>query len=162
MRTVLKKLCVPYRLTEWYLDLLIAIPQIIGGALLLFVYGPQNMGVLWKSSYGNLAPFEISPAFVTRVRDFGGIFSLYPKFFAGFAASVELYGGLLLILGLYTRLSSFFIFIMMVITILFREFDGSWSYIPVLGFLALGISGMIMGSGRFGLDYLISKKNNWV
>jgi putative oxidoreductase len=36
--------------------------------------------------------------------------------------------------------------------------NGIWNCLPAMGFLWVAIYTMITGSGRFGIDYLISKK----
>jgi putative oxidoreductase len=72
------------------------------------------------------------------------------------------FGGIFLIVGCCTRLASLLIFLVMLVTLLFREFDQSWSYIPTFVFLSISILGIWFGSGRLGVDYLISKKLHWV
>lgn len=139
-----------------------AIPQIIGGFFLTFYYSARVMGVPWKSKFNYLAPFEISHVFVEIVGDFGSIFTHYPICFASAAAYSMFFGGILLIVGCFTRMASFFIFMVMLITLLFREFDYSWSYIPTFTFLSISILGLWFGSGRFGIDYWIAKKMDWI
>jgi len=112
------------------------------------------MGVPWDSST-SLKVWEVSPDFVSAVRGFGGIFSEYPEFFASSAALIEIFGGIFLILGLGVRIVSLLIFQIMLITLLYRSFDFSWSIIATIAFLAIGILGIWFGSGRLGFDYLI-------
>ena len=38
--------------------------------------------------------------------------------------------------------------------------EGMWNCLPALGFLWVSLYSLTIGSGRFGLDYLISKKWN--
>lgn len=152
----------PYRFGEWYLDFITAIPQIIGGFYLTFYYSPQNMGVPWNTGFNDLQPLRVSNDFVETVNRFGSIFSIFPDFFACAACYSMFFGGILFILGCCIRLTSFFIFWVMLTTLLFREFDYSWSYIPTFAFLSLSILGLWFGSGKFGLDYLISKWFKWV
>lgn len=158
MITAIKILVVPYKFTHWYLEATKSIPQILGGLILSFHYGSRNMGPIWATADSPLQAFEIDPAFVNAVAKFGGIYALYPSFFAGAAASIEIYGGLCLVFGCFTRITSFFVFVIMLVTLMFREFDGSWSYIPVCLYLALSILGMLLGSGKLGIDYYLSKR----
>jgi putative oxidoreductase len=47
----------------------------------------------------------------------------------------------------------------MVVAVFWQHGDnGLWNMLPGMGFLWLAIVYMIVGSGRFGLDYIISKK----
>ncbi len=162
MFLVLKKLTLPYSFELWHLCLITTLPKIIGGFFLTFYYSAQNMGVPWESDFNNLAPFKISPAFVGHVRDFGLAFSTYPVFFATAAAYSMFFGGICLMTGFFTRIASSLIFLVMLVTLLFREYDYTWSYIPTFTFLSVSILGLWFGSGRFGLDYVIAKKMNWL
>jgi putative oxidoreductase len=36
--------------------------------------------------------------------------------------------------------------------------QGTWNILPAAGFLWVSIAGIVLGSGRFGIDYLIAKK----
>jgi putative oxidoreductase len=36
--------------------------------------------------------------------------------------------------------------------------NGTWNMLPALGFAWVSLFTMVLGSGRFGLDYLITKK----
>ena len=61
-------------------------------------------------------------------------------------------------LVLNTRITAFFITITMFITIAFRPWDGSWNIIPTFIFFCIGIFCMGFGSGKFGLDYLFTRR----
>ncbi|MBO6632879.1 MAG: DoxX family protein, partial [Psychroserpens sp.] len=90
---------------------------------------------------------------------YGGIFAMFPVFFAWMGAFSEAVGGLLLLLGLKTRIASFLIMCTMLVAIFMQKWDqGLWGMLPALGFLWVALYNLILGSGRFGLDYLISKK----
>ena len=151
----------PYDFGRWYLSFITALPQIIGGFFLTFYFSPRNMGVPWKSEYSDLKTFEVSPIFIEVVQEFGFIFTMHPRFFAASAAYSVFFGGICLITGCFTRLASLFIFLTMLVTLLFREFDQSWSYIPTFTFLSISMLGLRFGSGRVGMDYAISKWLNW-
>jgi putative oxidoreductase len=74
-------------------------------------------------------------------------------------AASEAIGGLLLALGLQTRFAAFLIMCTMLVAIFFQKWgDGTWGMLPAMGFLWLGTYNLVLGSGKFGLDYLISKK----
>lgn len=83
-----------------------------------------------------------------------------PAFWGFLCAISELFGGVLLLLGLFTRLASVALFITMVIATLFHfanndSFDVS-SHAIELGILFLGF--FFMGSGKYSLDYKFSNK----
>lgn len=47
----------------------------------------------------------------------------------------------------------------MMVAVLLQQFhNGLWSMLAALGFLWVSLHNLILGSGRFGIDYLISKK----
>ena len=73
------------------------------------------------------------------------------------AAASETLGGLLLALGLKTRLASILIMCTMLVAIFFQKWDsGIWGMLPAFGFLWVSFYSLAMGSGRFGLDHLLS------
>jgi putative oxidoreductase len=156
MTTLIRRIIKPYQLSFWYSDLTIAFIRITAGVLLAFYYGPINMGAPWDSSTF-LKVWEVSPDFVSIVAGFGGIFSKNPVFFATSAALVEIIGGIMLILGLGVRVVSLLVFKIMLITLIYRSFDFSWSIVATISFLATGILGIWFGSGRLGLDYIICR-----
>lgn len=137
-------------------DIIVSIPRIVCGLILSFDFGSSKFGVPWSS---NDLPFLGIPQwFVEDVATFGGIFALAPYFFAWMAAASETIGGLLLAIGLKTRLASFLLICTMIVAIFFQKWDqGTWGLLPAAGFLWVSMYSLVMGSGRFGLDYLVSK-----
>ncbi|TAE65214.1 MAG: DoxX family protein, partial [Bacteroidetes bacterium] len=71
----------------------------------------------------------------------------------------EAVGGLFLIIGFQTRLFSFLIACTMVVAA-FVQHGGHelWQQLPATGFLWVSLFTMVLGSGRIGLDFIISKK----
>ena len=75
------------------------------------------------------------------------------------AAASEAIGGLLLAAGLATRYMGFLVTITMLVAIFYQKWgEGTWSMLPALGFLWIGIHAIALGSGKFGMDYLISRR----
>jgi putative oxidoreductase len=75
----------------------------------------------------------------------------------GFAEAV---GGLLLILGFQTRIASFLILCTMLVAIFMQQIqNGLWNCLAAMGFLWVAIFYLVLGSGRFGIDYLLTQKN---
>lgn len=144
---------------RWWQDLFLAIPRIIGGYLLTVVFGSEKFGLPWSPADKNLALFEVVYWFPQDVAAYGGIFKLFPIFFAWMGAFSEAFGGILLLIGFQTRLASFLIACTMLVAIFMQQMQqGTWNMLPAMGFLWVGVYSMILGSGRFGLDYLLAKR----
>ncbi|MEM6963666.1 MAG: DoxX family protein [Bacteroidota bacterium] len=140
-------------------DFTLAIPRIICGYFLAVNFGASKFGLPWSPGDGaNLGLFEVAAWFPEDVAAFGGIFALAPVFFAWMAAASEAIGGIFLALGLKTRFASFLLFCTMVVAIFFQKWSGGlWGMLPAMGFLWVSMYSMVLGSGKFGLDYLLSK-----
>ncbi len=155
----MKKLFAPIIMPYWWQDLLLAIPRIVYGYLLAADFGAAKFGLPWTPEDKNLGFFEVAFWFPQDVATYGGIFALFPVFFAWMGAFSEAVGGIFWILGLKTRVFSFLIFCTMFVAAFLQQFhNGMWNMLPSLGFLWISLFYMIQGSGRFGLDYLIAKK----
>lgn len=153
------KITKPILLQFWWQDILLAIPRIICGYLLTANFGSDKFGLPWSPTDKNLGLFEIAFWFPTDVAQYGGIFAYFPVFFAWMAGFSEAVGGIFLLLGLQTRIASFLIFATMLGAIFLQQIQqGMWNTLPALGFLWVSLYSFTLGSGRFGVDYLISKK----
>lgn len=85
---------------------------------------------------------------------------MFPEFFAWMGGFSEAVGGIFLLLGFQTRIASFLIMGTMLVAIFLQQWSqGMWMMLPAMGFLWVSIYEIIIGSGRFGIDYLISKKH---
>ncbi|MBQ4819492.1 DoxX family protein [Aquimarina sp. MMG016] len=159
MKNVIKRIITPVTMTNWYTDLLFAIPRILCGYFLAVNFGGSKFGVPWSPSGVELSFLEVVDWFPKDIAEYGGLFAMYPVFFAWMGAASEAIGGIFLSLGLKTRIASFFIMCTMLVAIVFQKWDqGLWGMLPAMGFLWLSIYNLVLGSGRFGLDYIISKK----
>lgn len=139
-------------------NLLIALPRIICGLLLTLDFGSSKFGMPWSQSEEPLGLFEVAAWFPEDVAKYGGLFAMFPVFFAWMGAASEAIGGLFLALGFKTRIASFFIMCTMLVAIFFQKWgEGTWSMLPAMGFLWVSVYGLVLGSGKFGLDHLISK-----
>jgi putative oxidoreductase len=155
MRKIIKPILLPF----WWQDLLVAIPRIICGYLLTVNFGADKFGLPWSPTDKNLGLFEVAFWFPVDVAKYGGIFAYSPVFFAWMAGFSEAVGGLLLVFGFQTRVASFLILVTMLVAIFMQQIQqGMWNTLPALGFLWVSLYALILGSGRFGIDYLISKK----
>jgi len=158
---ILKFLITPITQSYWSVDLIFAIIRFICGMALSISFGSNKFGVPWTSKSQNLNLFEVSAWFPEDVASYGGIFALAPIFFAWMGAFSEAVGGVFLALGLKTRVASFLIMCTMLVAIFCQKFDSPlWSMLPAMGFLWVSIYNMFLGSGRFGIDYIISKSLN--
>lgn len=158
MKKILALIITPVLQKSWLSDLLFAIPRIICGLALAIDFGGSKFGVPWSPEGVELGFLQVADWFPKDVAEFGGIFVLAPVFFAWMAAASEAIGGMLLALGLKTRFASFLIVCTMLVAIFFQKWgQGLWAVLPAMGFLWIGLYNLVLGSGRFGLDFLISK-----
>ncbi len=156
---IIKLLITPTLQKYWIADALFAIIRFICGILLALDFGAAKFGMPWTPDDRNLNLFEVSAWFPEDVASYGGIFAIAPIFFAWMGAFSEAVGGILLAFGLKTRVSAFLIMCTMLVAIFMQKWgQGTWSLLPAMSFLWVSIYNLFLGSGRFGLDYLISKK----
>ncbi len=161
LKNYLKRITTPITQKDWFADLLFASIRIIAGVLLAIDFGASKFGMPWTAESQNLNLFEVSAWFPEDVASYGGIFAVFPVFLAWMGAFSEAVGGLLLALGLQTRIASFLIMCTMLVAIFMQKWgQGTWAMLPAMGFLWIAIYNLYLGSGRFGIDYLISKKLN--
>lgn len=149
----------PVLLPYWPQDLLLAIPRIVCGFLLTSSFGAAKFGLPWSPPENNLGFFEVAFWFPNDVAAYGGIFAAAPAFFAWAGGFSEAVGGIFLLLGLQTRVASFLIMCTMLVAIFMQQINnGMWNCLPAMGFLWVSIFYMVVGSGRFGLDFLVNRK----
>lgn len=156
---VFKEITQPVILPHWGLDVLLLIPRLVCGYLLTANFGADKFGLPWSPIDANLGFFEVAFWFPKDVADYGGIFALFPVFFAWMAAFSEAVGGVFLLLGLQTRFTSFLILCTMLGAIFLQQWQqGMWMMLPAMGFLWVSIFYLALGGSRFSVDYLISKR----
>ena len=150
----------PVTQASWLADFCFAVPRVIAGLLLAFNFGASKFGMPWTDVEQGLSLFEVAEWFPKDVAEFGGIFAVAPVLFAWLAAASEAIGGLFLALGLGTRIASLLIACTMIVAVLFQKWgQETWHMLPALGFLWVAIYNLFLGSGRFGIDYLLTQKN---
>jgi putative oxidoreductase len=158
---LLKKITKPTKMPYWWQDLVLLIPRVICGFLLTSDFGASKFGLPWSPSDRNLGFFEVAFWFPQDVAEYGGIFELFPVFFAWMGAFSEAVGGLMLLFGFQTRIASFLIMCTMLVAIFMQQInEGMWNCLPAMGFLWIGIFYMLLGSGRFGIDNLFTFKKS--
>ncbi|MFY7964794.1 MAG: DoxX family protein [Chitinophagaceae bacterium] len=159
MQKIFNKLTMPITMPYWWQDAFLAIPRILCGFWLATEFGAAKFGMPWSPADNNLKLFEVAFWFPNDVAAYGGIFKMFPAFFAWMGAFSEAVGGIFLMLGLQTRLFSFLIVCTMCVAAFLQQWhNGLWAMLASLGFLWLYMFCLVIGSGRYGLDYLISKK----
>lgn len=151
----------PILMPRWWQDVFISIPRIICGYWLSSDFGASKFGLPWSPSEINLGLFEVVFWFPSDVSAYGGIFKTFSVFLAYMGAFSEGIGGIAFILGFQTRLFSFLMACTMLVAALCQQWDnGLWSMMPALGILWVSMFHLIIGSGRFSVDYLIFQKQN--
>ena len=154
LQLILKPIVMPH----WVQDFLMFIPRIICGYMLTVEFGSPKFGLPWSDPDNGLGFFEVAFWFPQDVIEYGGIFAIAPAFFAWMGAFSEAVGGILLFFGFQTRIASFLILCTMLVAIFMQQIqNGLWNCLPALGFVWIALFYMILGSGRFGLDYLLTK-----
>ena len=157
---LLKRFTKPFLLPHWSQDFLLAIPRIVCGFLLTSSFGADKFGLPWSPADKNLGLFEVAFWFPNDVATYGGLFALAPAFFAWMGAFSEAVGGIFLLLGFQTRIASFLIMSTMLVAIFMQQIqNGMWNCLPAMGFLWISVFYLLLGSGRFGIDYLVTRKN---
>ncbi|MBT8315496.1 MAG: DoxX family protein [Maribacter sp.] len=140
-------------------DFVLFIPRFVCGFLLAKDFGADKFGMPWSPEHLNLGMFEVAYWFPLDVAEYGGIFAIYPAFFAWMGAFSEAVGGIFLALGLKTRIAAFLIVCTMLVAIFGQKWgQGVWGMLPAMGFLWVGLYCLVLGSGRMGIDYLINSK----
>jgi putative oxidoreductase len=158
---IFKQITKPQLLPHWSQDLLLTIPRIVCGYLLTVEFGAPKFGLPWSPADNNLGLFEVAFWFPNDVAAYGGVFALAPALFAWMGAFAEGIGGILLLLGFQTRIASFLILCTMLVAIFAQQIhNGLWNCLAAMGFLWTALFYLVLGSGRFGLDYIITKKRN--
>lgn len=158
--TLLQKITKPIIMPFWWQDFILAMPRIICGFLLTSSFGADKFGMPWSPIDKNLGLLEVAFWFPNDVATYGGIFKIFPNFFAWIGGFSEAVGGIFLLLGFQTRIASFLIMSTMLVAILLQQWtQGMWMMLPAMGFLWVAVQNLIAGSGRFGIDYLIYKRN---
>ncbi len=158
---ILQKITKPITMPFWWQDVMFAIPRIVCGYLLTVEFGSPKFGLPWSNPDNGLGFFEVAFWFPQDVAGYGGIFAWAPGIFAWMGAFAEGIGGIMLIVGLQTRIAGFLVMCTMLVAIFMQQINnGMWNCLPAMGFLWIGIFYMILGSGRFGIDYLFTKKQN--
>ncbi|WP_336718057.1 DoxX family protein [Chryseobacterium mucoviscidosis] len=156
---MIKRIFTPIQMPFWWQDLLFAFPRIVCGYLLTSDFGAAKFGLPWSPADNNLKFFEVAFWFPNDVAEYGGIFAMFPAFFAWMGAFSEALGGIFLLLGLFTRPFAVLVFITMFVAVFFQQMNqGVWNMLPAMGIMWVSLFYIILGSGRFGLDYIIAKK----
>ena len=159
MKKLITIVITPINQKHWFADLVFAIIRFVCGMLLALDFGAAKFGMPWTPDEQNLNLFEVSAWFPEDVAGYGGIFALFPVFFAWMGAFSEAVGGLFLAFGLKTRVAAFLLMCTMLVAIFLQKWgQGTWGMLPAMNFLWISIYNLYFGSGRFGMDYLISKK----
>ena len=161
MRSTLRSLFRPLLLPHWWQDALLLLPRVVCGYLLTADFGAAKFGLPWSPPDNNLGLFEVAFWFPHDVAAYGGLFAVAPVFFAWMGAFSEAMGGLLLLLGLGTRMAAFLVSCTMLTAIFMQQIQqGLWNALPAAGFLWAVLPALVLGSGRFGLDYLLTKSRS--
>lgn len=154
IKNILKPILMPF----WWQDVLLLFPRFVYGFLLTSDFGSSKFGLPWSPENKNLGIFEVAAWFSEDVAKYGGIFTTFSLFFAWMGAFSEAIGGIFLMLGLLTRPFAFLVLCTMFVAIVFQQMNqGIWNMLPAMGIFWVSLYSLILGSGRVGLDFILSK-----
>lgn len=157
MYRLFKNFIRPFSADTPLLNCIIKLPQVIMGGILAFHFGKFAFGVPWSPERLNLSFFEVAPWFIEVVTNFNEPFGSNAYSFALLCGLTKIIGGILMILGLLTRLASVFVIFIMTIFLMNQDYiDFNFTY--PLFFIAVSFFSLYFGSGKYGLDYLLGKK----
>ena len=140
LQAIIKPIVMPH----WSQDLILLLPRLIGCYFLCVNFGGSK--------------FPMPDWLIQDVAKLGFPF---PAFFAWCAVLTEVVGSFLIMIGLFTRVAAFNLMITMLVAIFLQKWDTEvWEKLPAMGFLWIALFTLVLGSGRFGVDYLLSKKIN--
>ena len=163
MKKIIKKLILPVVLQSQLADFVLAVPRLVCGLLLTLDFGSAKFGLPWSPPEKNLAFMEVAFWFPYDVAEYGGVFAVFPSFLAWMGAFSEAVGGVFLILGLFTRPFAFLTLCTMAVAVFMQQWGaGTWNMLPALGFLWVSLYLLILGSGRWGLDFWLPKVYTWL
>jgi putative oxidoreductase len=152
----LHRLLAPVSLPHWLGDVLLLAPRIVCGFLLTTQFGAPKFGLPWSPADNNLGLFEVAYWFPNDVAAYGGVFANFPATLAWLGAFTEGVGGVMLMLGLFTRPFAFLVICTMLVAMFFQQFQaGLWNMLPSMGFAWVALYLLVLGSGRFGADQWI-------
>jgi len=161
MKKVIFKVFKPVLQKHWSMDLVFASIRFLCGSLLTLDFGSSKFGMPWSPKDADFGLFQVAEWFPQDIAEYGGLFAIAPVFFAWLGAASEAIGGVFLALGLGTRISAFLIMCTMLVAVLFQKWgQGTWNLLPAMGFLWVSIYNLVLGSGRFGIDQLITNNEN--
>ena len=154
----LLRLLTPVVLPHWSSDVVLLVPRVVCGYLLTTQFGAPKFGLPWSPTDNNLGLFEVAFWFPDDVAAFGGVFAVFPALFAWLAAFAEGVGGVLFIVGFLTRPFAFLIVCTMLVAMFLQQYQGGlWNMLPALGFAWVSLYLLVLGSGRFSIDYWLSQ-----
>lgn len=137
-------------LSNNYRDFGILLVRVILGGAFIFIHGlPKIMGgpELWKNLGGAMSNFGIT---------------FMPEYWGLLSALAEFGGGILLVLGLFTRPAVFLMTINMIVALSthFARLD-PWARIAhPLEITAILMAIIFIGAGKYSLDYILSTRKH--
>jgi len=119
-----------------------------------------GLHVVWLEKLNNLYPSQDFPGMIANFAEWG---IPYPSVMAPFVSGVEFFGGILLLLGLFTRLAATPLVIVMVVAIISAKWDQVDSLETLLGFEEVAYMALfgwlaVAGPGPISLDQLLQRK----
>lgn len=140
-------------MVNWLIDLPERLSAVFGWLPPLFA----RVVVGWVFMWSGWAKLNTLPQMIQNFTEWG---IPYPEFMTPFVSGVEFVGGLLLLLGLFTRLAATPLVIVMIVAILAAKLDQIESLETLLGFEEVAYMALfgwlaVAGPGPVSLDWLM-------
>jgi putative oxidoreductase len=150
---------------QWIVDWLINMPEhrsaIFSWLPPLFARIVVGWVFMWSGwiKLNNLYPSGDFPGMIARFQEWG---IPWPEIMAPFVSGVEFFGGLLLLLGLFTRLAATPLVIVMIVAIISAKWNQVDSLETLLGFEEVAYMTLfgwlaVKGPGCISLDHVLQK-----
>jgi len=123
----------------------------IGVGVIFIVAGWGKLSGLWEQIFN-----DVDWGFVNAV---SGIGFPFPFFFATLVALIEFFGGIMVLLGYYTRFFTPFLAFIMIIAIFFVKWEAGFSEMRIdITLLLMCCSLFILGSGAYSVDHKLENR----
>ncbi|WP_291180813.1 DoxX family protein [Hyphomicrobium sp.] len=151
-----------HRIVDWLIDMPERRSAIFSWLPPLFARIVVGWVFMWSgwTKLHNLYPSDDFPGMIARFREWGIPF---PEIMTPFVSGVEFLGGLLLLLGLFTRLAATPLVIVMVVAVISAKWDQVDSLETLLGFEELAYMALfgwlaVKGPGPVSVDHLLQRR----
>lgn len=161
-RTAIVRSGLAHTVVDWLIDMPERRSAIFSWLPPLFARVVVGWVFMWSgwTKLNNLYPSGDFPGMIARFGEWG---IPLPEVMAPFVSGVEFFGGMLLLLGLFTRLAATPLVIVMIVAIISAKWDQVDSLETLLGFEEVAYMALfgwlaVKGPGPVSVDHLLQKR----